>query len=73
MKNNFFRLPLGNINSKPSHNSEVSSQILYGEKFKIISKKKAGLKSKQTLINMLDLLNKGNLIKTLNPNIKYIN
>ena len=46
MKNNFFKLPLGNINSKPSSNSETISQILYGEKFKILYKKKGWCKIK---------------------------
>ena len=46
MKNNFFNKPLGNINLKPESNSEVSSQILYGEKFKILLKKKKWLKIK---------------------------
>ena len=40
MKNNFFNFSRANIHSKPSPNSEVSSQILYGEKFKILYKKK---------------------------------
>ena len=37
MKNNFFyNFSLGNINAKPSNNSETLSQILYGEKFKVL-------------------------------------
>ena len=40
MKNNFLNSSLININSKPSSRSEVISQILYGEKFKILDKKK---------------------------------
>ena len=43
MKNNlFYNFSFGNINSKPSNNSETLSQILYGEKFGIpapVSKK----------------------------------
>ena len=39
MKNNFFSYSVSNIHSKPSSNSEVVSQILYGEEFKILSKK----------------------------------
>ena len=47
MKNNlFYQKPLANIYAKPSHKSEVTSQILYGEKFKIISKKKSWFKIK---------------------------
>ena len=45
MKNNFFfNYQIGNIYSKPSNVSEVSSQILYGEKFSIISKSKKWIK-----------------------------
>ena len=39
---------------------------------KLFLKKKAGLKSKLTLIIMLDLSNKINIIKILNHNLKYI-
>ena len=46
MKNNFFNKSIGNINSRPFLNSEVTSQILYGEKFKILSKKKGWIKIK---------------------------
>ena len=49
MKNNFFNSSFANINSKPSSNSEVLSQILYGEKFKILSKKKNWVKIKTKL------------------------
>ena len=51
MKNNFFKLPVGNIYLKPSSNSEVVSQILYGEKFKVIFKKKSWLKIKTNFDN----------------------
>ena len=40
MKNSFFNNSLGNIYSKPSVKSEITSQIIYGEKFKILSKTK---------------------------------
>ena len=40
MKNNFLNSSLTNINSKASSSSEVLSQILYGEKFRILNKKK---------------------------------
>ena len=46
MKNNFFKEPVANINSKPSSNSEVTSQILYGEKFKILKEYKDWYKIK---------------------------
>ena len=40
MKNNFYNKPIENVYSKAFIKSEVSTQILYGEKFKIISRKK---------------------------------
>ena len=40
MKNNFLNKSVANIYFKPSPNSEVVSQILYGEKFKILLKRK---------------------------------
>ena len=51
MINNYFNHSVSNINSKPSKNSEVLSQILYGEKFKIISKKKNWVKIKTNFDN----------------------
>jgi cell wall-associated NlpC family hydrolase len=47
VKNNcFYKKPLSNIYNKPNVVSEVTSQILYGEKFKIISKNKSWIKIK---------------------------
>ena len=47
MKNNlFFKNNLTNIYERSTHESPVSSQILYGEKFKILSKDKGWLKIK---------------------------
>jgi hypothetical protein len=40
MKSNYLNTSVASINSKPSSKSEVLSQILYGEKFKILNKKK---------------------------------
>ena len=40
MKYNFLNIPFCNIHSQPSTKSEISSQILYGEKFRILNKKK---------------------------------
>ena len=51
MKNNFFNNSVGNINFKPYSNSEVTSQILYGEKFKILLKKKNWVKIKTNYDN----------------------
>tara|TARA_B110000438_G_scaffold49691_1_gene50217 strand:- start:19 stop:765 length:747 start_codon:yes stop_codon:yes gene_type:complete len=47
VKNNFFfKNNLTNIYERSTHESPVSSQILYGEKFKILSKDKGWLKIK---------------------------
>ena len=52
MKNNYFyKKPLSNIYKKPNVVSEVTSQILYGEKFKIISKNKNWIKIKVSFDN----------------------
>ena len=53
MKNNFFNLSVANIYSKPSLKSDVTSQILYGEKFKILSKNKNWLKIKTSFDNYI--------------------
>ena len=55
MKDNYFyKKPLSNIYKKPNAFSEVTSQILYGEKFKIISKNKSWIKIKLYSIIILD-------------------
>ena len=47
MKNNFyFKEPFSNIYKLPNRRSEVTSQILYGERFKILSKRKGWIKIK---------------------------
>ena len=52
MKNNFFyKKEFSNIYKKSSRFSEVTSQILYGEKFKILSKKKDWIKIKTSFDN----------------------
>ena len=70
MKNNFFKLPVGNINSKPSPNSEVTSQILYGEKFKIISKRKGWLKIKTIYDNYVGFIKQGKYNQNFKPKYK---
>lgn len=47
----FYKKPLSNIYKKPNAFSEVTSQILYGEKFKIISKNKSWIKIKALFDN----------------------
>ena len=70
MKNNFFKLPVGNINSKPSYNSEVLSQILYGEKFKIISKKKGWFKIKTDFDNYVGFIKQNKYNQNFKPQFK---
>ncbi len=66
MKNNFLNQPVTNIHLRPSSNSEVSSQILYGEKFKILSKKKDWIKIKTNFDNYIGYIKK----KRFNTNFK---
>ena len=52
MKNKYiYKKPLSNIYKKPSKVSEVTSQIIYGEKFKILSKNKSWLRIKTSYDN----------------------
>ena len=66
MKNNFFNKPISNIYSKPNINSEVVSQILYGEKFKILSKNKKWIKIRTTYDNYVGYIKKNRFFKNLN-------
>ena len=57
MKNNhFYRKPVSNIYKKPSEVSEVISQILYGEKFRILSKNKNWIKIKISFDNYVGFI-----------------
>ena len=54
MKNKYFyKGPLSNIYKKPSKISEVTSQIIYGEKFKVLSKNKNWLRIKTSFDNYI--------------------
>ena len=70
MKNNFFNNSVANINSKPSLNSEVTSQILYGEQFKILSKKKDWIKIKTNFDNYVGYIKKGKYYQNFKPTNK---
>ena len=70
MKNNFFNKPVTNINSKPSSNSEVISQILYGEKFKILLTKKNWLKIKTSYDNYIGYIKKDKFYQKFKPKNK---
>ena len=70
MKNNFFNYSVANIYSKPSYNSDVSSQILYGEKFKILSKKKSWIKIKTSFDNYVGFIKKNKFNQNFKPSNK---
>ena len=57
MNNNFYFInSFSNIYKKPSKLSEVTSQIIYGEKFKILSKNKNWVKIKTSSDNYIGYL-----------------
>ena len=71
MKNNFFfNSSIGNINSKPTNNSETLSQILYGEKFKILNDGKNWVKIKTNYDNYIGYIKKGNFNQNFKPTFK---
>jgi hypothetical protein len=71
VKNNFFfKKPFSNIYKKASKKSEVTSQILYGEKFKILSKNKEWIKIKSTFDNYIGYIENKDYIKILSVNHK---
>ena len=71
MKNNFFfKNTFTNIYEKSSKESPVSSQILYGEKFKIISKYRNWLKIKTSFDNYVGYINNINYINRFKPTHK---
>ena len=70
MKNNFFNKPVENIYLKPFSNSEITSQIIYGEKFKILSKKKGWLKIKTQYDNYTGYIKKDKFLRKFRPTNK---
>ena len=71
MKNNFFfKKEFSNIYKKPSASSEVISQILYGEKFKILSKNKKWLKIKTIFDNYIGFIEDKNYTDFFKPTHK---
>tara|TARA_Y100000591_G_C21771289_1_gene665713 strand:- start:252 stop:1004 length:753 start_codon:yes stop_codon:yes gene_type:complete len=70
VKNNFFNKPSTNIYLKPYSNSEVTSQILYGEKFKILSKKKNWIKIKTNYDNYIGFIKKDKFYNKFTPTNK---
>jgi len=71
MKNSFFcKNKFHNLYEAPSHKSKVSSQILYGEKFKILSKDKSWIKIKTSFDNYIGYIKNLNYINKFNPTHK---
>ena len=64
MKNNYFyKKEFSNIYKKPSTRSEVTSQILYGEKFKILSKNKGWIYIRTIFDNYIGYIKNKNYTK----------
>ena len=70
MKNNFLNISVTNIYSKPSLKSEVTSQILHGEKFKVLSKKRNWVKIKTSFDNYKGFIKKDKFYKNFKPSFK---
>ena len=71
MKNNFFyKKQYSNIYKTTSRFSEVTSQILYGEKFKILSKKKDWIKIKSLFDNYVGYIKNDKYVKNYKPTHK---
>jgi len=70
VKNNFFNKSIENINLRPSSNSEVTSQIIYGEKFKILSRNKGWIKIKTEYDNYTGFIKRSKFLKKFKPTNK---
>ena len=71
MQNNFYFIGnFSNIYKKPSKKSEVTSQIIYGEKFKILTKNKNWIKIKTLFDNYKGFIKNLNYIDKFSPNYK---
>ena len=71
MKNNFFyKSQFSNIYKRPSKHSEVTSQILYGERFKILSKNKNWIKIKSSFDNYIGYIKNEKYVNKHNPSHK---
>ena len=71
MKSNFyFTKQFSNIYKKTSNKSEVTSQILYGEKFRILSKNKDWIKIKTSFDNYVGYIKDKNYITNFSPSHK---
>ena len=71
MKNNYFyKKPYSNIYKSSSESSEVTSQILYGEKFKILTKNKEWIKIKASFDNYIGYIRNKNFTNNYKPTHK---
>ena len=71
MQNNFyFKGNFSNIYKKPSKKSEVTSQIIYGEEFKILSKHKSWIKIKTLFDNYKGFIKNSKYVEKFSPNYK---
>jgi len=71
VQSNFYFIGnFSNIYKKPSSKSEVTSQIIYGEKFKILSKNKNWIKIKILFDNYKGFIRNSKYIEKFNPNYK---
>ena len=71
MQNNFyFKGNFSNIYKNPSKRSEVTSQIIHGEKFKILAKNKNWIKIKTLFDNYKGFIKNSKYVEKFNPNYK---
>jgi len=68
--NFYFISNFSNIYKKPSSKSEVTSQIIYGEKFKILSRNKNWIKIKILFDNYKGFIRNSKYIEKFRPNYK---
>ena len=74
MKNNFyFKEPFSNIYKLPNIHSEVTSQILYGERFKILLKRKGWIKIKSLYDRYSGFIKNKNYVNKLKISHKVSN
>ena len=71
MQNNFYFIGyFSNIYKGPSRRSEVTSQIIYGEKFKILEKNKNWIKIKTLFDNYKGFIKNSKYVEKFSPNYK---
>ena len=71
MQSNFYFIGnYSNIYKKPSRKSEVTSQIIYGERFKILNKNKGWIKIKTLFDNYKGFIKNSKYIEKFKPHYK---